>query len=370
VAPLRRGRLVASFETQDGPHVPRSPVRCSAAVLAAIFTLLVSACGPGTGSPASAAVVNGEDIAVTALRQRFDSASASPELAERLSADEDGTFQRDVQAQILTQLIRSTLIAQGARTLGVEVGEADVDARRDELIEEFGGQDAFDEVVERNNLTESDVRDQIRDLVYQERVEEELTAGLDVPDDEIRAFYEENRDARYVQARARHILVDTAAEAEQVLARLEAGEDFAAVAEEVSTDEGSAAAGGELQPFGPGRMVPEFEDAVFGAEEGEVVGPVESQFGFHVIEVLEHVEETLADVRDDIRDEILEGQRVAAVQEWLAARVEEAEITVNPRFGAWDASRGEVVVADPLGEVDTGEVESDDPADLELQPSG
>ncbi len=97
--------------------------------------------------------------------------------------------------------------------------------------------------------------------------------------------------------RARHILFrategdDVArqaarTQANDVLARIRAGEDFAEMARTYSTD-GSAASGGDLGWFGPGRMVKPFEDAAFAAQVGRVVGPVETQFGYHLIEVTE-----------------------------------------------------------------------------------
>lgn len=101
---------------------------------------------------------------------------------------------------------------------------------------------------------------------------------------------------RQEQVRARHILlrVDEERSAEQareqvaaIRARLAAGEDFAAIAAEVSDDPGSAAQGGDLGFFGRGRMVPEFEEAAFSAPVGELVGPVETDFGLHLIEVIE-----------------------------------------------------------------------------------
>lgn len=90
-------------------------------------------------------------------------------------------------------------------------------------------------------------------------------------------------------ANARHILfpTDQRAAAEQTLARLRAGElDFATAARGLSQDPGSAQRGGDLGWFGRGQMVAPFEAAVFGAAPGQLVGPVETQFGWHVIQVV------------------------------------------------------------------------------------
>ncbi|GGG32025.1 peptidylprolyl isomerase [Chelatococcus composti] len=87
------------------------------------------------------------------------------------------------------------------------------------------------------------------------------------------------------EVRARHILLENEEDAKKVVARLEAGEDFAKVAGEVSKDPGSAKEGGDLGYFTKDRMVKEFADAAFALEPGKVSAPVKSQFGWHVIKV-------------------------------------------------------------------------------------
>lgn len=331
-------------------------------ILLTCIVLVASACGPG-GNPASAAEVNGESIPVSVVESRYDTVATNPQFADQLGNDPDGTLTAQVQAQILTELIQAELWEQGAADLGIEITEADVDARRDDLIEEVGGQDAFDDLVEQSGLTEDDLQREIRNIAVRERVEEQLTADLEVSDDEVEEFYEENREQRYELVEARHILTETQAEADAVLERLDDGEDFGEIAQEVSVDPGSGERGGDLGEFGRGQMVPEFEQAAFDAEIGEVVGPVESQFGFHVIEVTGRVEQELAEVEDDIRAELRQGREGAAVQEWLSSLLAEAEVTVNPRFGEWNAASGEVVPADTLEEV---EVELEPGAEPEL----
>lgn len=93
---------------------------------------------------------------------------------------------------------------------------------------------------------------------------------------------------------ASHILVsfgnnkDSAkAEAEKILKRARSGEDFAKLARELSQDKGSAPQGGDLGYFGKGRMVKPFEDAAFAANPGQIIGPVETQFGYHIIKVMD-----------------------------------------------------------------------------------
>jgi len=86
------------------------------------------------------------------------------------------------------------------------------------------------------------------------------------------------------QARASHILVKTEDEANKIMKRLADGEEFAAVAKRFSSCP-SGKNGGDLGWFGKGMMVPEFENIAFTEEVGKVVGPIKTQFGFHVIKV-------------------------------------------------------------------------------------
>jgi peptidyl-prolyl cis-trans isomerase C len=86
------------------------------------------------------------------------------------------------------------------------------------------------------------------------------------------------------RAEARHILVSDQQAADDLKTQIEGGADFAAVAKDHSQCP-SSAQGGALGEFGPGQMVPEFDQVVFSAEVGKVHGPVKTQFGYHLIEI-------------------------------------------------------------------------------------
>lgn len=127
----------------------------------------------------------------------------------------------------------------------------------------------------------------------------EVRAGIELDDAELQAYYDTHIDefSRSEQVRARHILIRVSdglpeVEAEQKIeslkAEIEGGTDFAVVAGRDSADEASAANGGDLGYFGRGQMVPAFESAAFGAVAGTLVGPVQTPFGFHLIEVVDH----------------------------------------------------------------------------------
>lgn len=105
------------------------------------------------------------------------------------------------------------------------------------------------------------------------------------------------------QVWARHILVEKEEEAKDIYERLKKGEDFAELAKELSKDTGSGANGGDLGWFGRGAMVPEFEKVAFSLEVGEISEPVQSQFGYHIIQVLGHQEVPLTSAQYDQKKE-------------------------------------------------------------------
>ena len=132
---------------------------------------------------------------------------------------------------------------------------------------------------------------------------------------------------------ASHILVETQADADAVIAALAEGADFAQVAQERSIGP-SGPNGGDLGWFTAGMMVPSFEEAVFALDVGEVSSPVETQFGWHVI-VLNDAREQVPPTLDDVRAELEEGLRRARVEAMLqdltaAATIARPEIQIDP----------------------------------------
>lgn len=137
-------------------------------------------------------------------------------------------------------------------------------------------QQAYQETIEtykEYGLTEQDIRDLFAAGIYYEKIYAAVTA--DVPHEQEEVW-------------ARHILVKDEATAKEIRQRLLDGEDFAALAAEYSIDPGSAKNGGDLGWFPRGRMVPQFEEAAFNLPIGEISQPIQTQYGYHIIQVLGH----------------------------------------------------------------------------------
>lgn len=147
-----------------------------------------------------------------------------------------------------------------------------------------------------------------------------------VTDEEVEAYYEENKD-RFVSAptaSAKHILVDTEDKCNEVLAEINAGtKTFEDAAKEYSTCP-SKERGGDLGTFGKGQMVPEFDAAVFGAEVGKVLGPVKTQFGYHLIRVKE-LRQAETQPFESVKDQIRQSLVQAAQKKTYSEKVAELE---------------------------------------------
>jgi peptidyl-prolyl cis-trans isomerase C len=169
---------------------------------------------------------------------------------------------------------------------------------------------------------ENDLRGYVSGVAIQAVIQTAVT------DEALQAAY----DARFKDAapqteyNAAHILVATQEEADRLKADLAAGADFAELAKANSTDTGSGAAGGDLGWFGLGAMVKPFEDAVVAAKVGEVSGPVQSEFGFHLILVKE-TRVAANPTLDQIRDELAAEIENAAIEAKIAELQSAATIT-------------------------------------------
>ena len=163
---------------------------------------------------------------------------------------------------------------------------------------------------------------------------------VNVPPSDVQRYYNENIQQYSTpdEVHARHILLNTAGkdeaavrkQAEELLAQVKGGADFAALAQKVSEDQGSKANGGDLGFFGRGRMVPEFENAAFAMEPGQISDLVKSQFGFHIIKVEEKraaTTQTLDQVRPQIQQTLtmqIADQQITDRARQLESRLEDA----------------------------------------------
>jgi peptidyl-prolyl cis-trans isomerase D len=160
------------------------------------------------------------------------------------------------------------------------------------------------------NISEKTVRSVYEGQLLRQKLMDELTK--DTPKTEEQVW-------------ARHILVDTEAEAKTILNFLKAGGDFATFAKTSSKDTGSGANGGDLGWFGKGQMIPEFEAAAFKMKVGEISEPIKTQYGYHIIQVLGHENRPLTATQ-------YEQAKQKVFEDWLTAARAQAKVTT---FDIW-----------------------------------
>jgi peptidyl-prolyl cis-trans isomerase C len=244
---------------------------------------------------------------------------------------------------MLDQLVGAKLLLAEARRRGLAPSDTEVTAAIARL--KAGDPEGFARQLQVQGVTEQTITANLaHDMAIRKLVEADVTPAVKVTEEAARNYYQQNlqRMKHPDQVRVRHILIgagqDGSAEqrrlarqkAEELLARLRGGADFAALARESSDDPGSAGNGGLLPWLGPGESVKPFDEAAFALKPGELSGVVESPFGFHILRLEErraagavsfeearpHIEQALA--RQQART-LLE-QKVAALRK--TARVE------------------------------------------------
>ncbi|MCT2535559.1 peptidylprolyl isomerase [Aquibacillus koreensis] len=200
--------------------------------------------------------------------------------------------------QVLQQMVLTKVLEDK-----FEVSDAELDDKIAESKDQFG--DQFELVLQQSGFKDEDA---FREALYMQLLQTKaITDDVEVSDEELQDKY-----ARYeTEVQASHILVESEETAQELKQRLDEGEDFAALAKEFGTD-GTAEQGGDLGYFSGSpetpSMVPEFEDAAYALEVGEVSDPVQTQNGWHIIKVTDKRSaedvESLEDMKEELRTEI------------------------------------------------------------------
>lgn len=323
-------------------------IRTSRRLAAVLLSgLLLTACGEGELRPGAAAIV-GEDRITTADLQGVVDRGLSDPAAEQQLGQDRAAFQR----QALSRLINRIVLEEAAEREGVTVNQGDVDAQLERFVSQAGSREALEQQAAQSGIAPQDLPRFLRDVVLDQALGDALTEDVDVPQEQLQSLYQENI-GQYDRVRSRHILVETEAQARSILAQVRADESrFAPLAAQFSTDTSNKDRGGDLGLAGRGQFVPEFEELLFSAEEG-TYDVVQTQFGWHVVNVIERETTTLAEATPELRRAALQAERQERTQALLQEVSADLGVKVNPRFGAWDAASGQVQPLDDPNDVTT-----------------
>lgn len=247
--------------------------------------------------PDPVAIVEGEKISRADLQENFNRALASSGInPEEIEPEQKMQGYRE----ILDELIVDKLVSRKASS--VEIKDADLESEINRVKSQFPSEDAFKAEMQKAGETESSFRETVKRMMQQRLwMEEQIGDKASVPEAEVQKFYEDNKkEFEHPElVRASHILIRTPEDADEktVAEKKKAAEaalervtskkeDFTAVAKEVSEEPGAKESGGDLDFFPKDRMVPEFANAAFAMDKGEISKePVKTKFGWHVIKV-------------------------------------------------------------------------------------
>lgn len=308
--------------------------------------------GGNTASGAQViATVNGSDISYFEHQTAFQNLAYQYQMIYGPLSAADQEF---LQYQALEMVMTTKLALDAARKEGIRVAKAEIDEKLQEQRALFDSDAEYRQALRNLGMTESDLRRLIEEELLIGKVLERREAEVEISEEDLAQAYE--------AVNARHILIrpevvdgeqdwdGALAKANELLEQLRAGADFALLAAEHSAD-GTAEQGGVLGFFPRGVMVPEFEEAAFALQPGEISPePVRTQFGYHIIEVLERrlpEGEEYENAKEGLRVELQAQRAGERVQEWLRELRDNADIDVkDPLLKAiWHVANSEYTEA-------------------------
>lgn len=253
----------------------------------------------------------------------------------------------ETRKRIVEQLVEKVLLLREADRLGIEVDEEEIDSAIDKVkAENRISQEELLRALEAEGLTYERYRKEMKGQILRAKVvDRRVRGGIDVSDDDVRAYYERNMDDYRTDEdiRVRHILFlvpkgagdNTVYEARkraiEVLRMAKGGEGFASLARKYSEGP-SAPEGGDLGFFKREDMVREFSDAAFALKEGEISDLVRTPFGFHIIKLIERRGDSplsLDEVKEKIRTRLYSEEMERGVKELIRELRERGEVEIR-----------------------------------------
>jgi foldase protein PrsA len=281
------------------------------AITKAQFTHWLNAAAHGSATPGSKVVVPDPPTFANCIAQQAK--QPVPKGAKKPTTAQLKTqCQQQYEAlkqQVMQFLVSAEWISQEADKLGVKVTDKQVQQQfQTQKKQSFQKEADYQNFLKNSGMTEADLLFRVRLDVVSNKVRQKVIAGKDkVTDAQVQAYYNKNK-SRFAQPERRDLLVvltRTKAKADAAKAALQAGQSWASVAKKYSIDEASKAQGGKLPGVAKGQQEKAFDDAIFGAKKGELVGPVKTQFGFYVFKVTAVTaasQQSLAQVKETIRN--------------------------------------------------------------------
>jgi foldase protein PrsA len=229
-----------------------------------------------------------------------------------------------LKTEVMQFLIQAEWVQQEAEEQDVKVSDKEIkQSFEDQKKQAFPNDKAYKEFLESSGMSEEDILFRVKLDQLQQKLTAKITQDANkVTEADISEYYDKNKK-RFAQPERRDLLVvltKTEAQANQAKAALEDGQSFKQVAKEYSIDEASKAQGGKLPAVTKGQQEKAFDDAIFDAKRGELVGPIKTQFGWYVFEVDKVTpasQQTLDESKEAIRNLLRSQGQQQALDKWI-----------------------------------------------------
>ena len=319
-------------------NAPASPANASVDDLAKLLNPTKT---PAVPLPDVVATVEGQDIKKEELEAALTAALARQGIpADQLPGDQKTQGYR----MLLNDLITEKLVTK--RSAQIEVKDEEIAAQFEQFRTRFGTAEAFEEQMKQSGQSVEKIKTDIRAYLKQQNwVQDQVKDAPKATDADAEEYFTKNPNdfKKPEQVRASHILVAVPADATEeqvgekkkladaIAVRVKGGEAFDKLAAELSEDPSAKQNSGDLNFFTREQMVPEFANAAFGMQKGEISAPIKSQFGFHIIQLTDRKDaETM--VLESVKPRLLaflnQRMRDTQIQKVLTELREKAEVKI------------------------------------------
>jgi parvulin-like peptidyl-prolyl isomerase len=322
------------MEDREGESRRHDQPRKGVLALVALAAACILAVGTGcssfkTPSEDAIATVNGAEITVKDFTVKLRNAL---NLLGNASNLKDGDVD-SIKREALEDLIEEKIMLTRAEKLGLHVNDEELKKRVEEIKKDYTGEN-FAQVFGGEKVDYKIWSEELRKrLLLEKLVNQEVNSKIAVSDEEAMAYYQANRNRYYAEetVHVAQIVVSTKEKADEVLKRLQAGENFSKVAQEVSTGP-EASKGGDLGMFTRGVMPEAFDRVVFSLPEGRASKVVKSPYGFHIFKVLKKEKGRwieFSDVKEKIKADLAKNKEEQEFRKWLDSLKSEAKVRID-----------------------------------------
>lgn len=228
----------------------------------------------------------------------------------------------------LERLITEEIVKQESKKNNIKISDKEIEKTVKEEEAKYGGVDEYKKMLSSQGVTMKEIEDNVTYFLTLKKL---LEKEMNVTDEELKAHFEEKKDSYNTpeQVKASHILVKDEETAKKVKGLIDSGTPFEEVAKEFSTDESNKTTGGDLGYFKKGDMVDTFDAKVFQMKVGEVSEPVKTQFGYHIILLVDKKPAQKANfeqMKETVKEEMLQQKLETEYPKWVEKKFEEYKV--------------------------------------------